>query len=63
MEHRIFTQHGNIAMDVVKVTKFSYMLGDFKIYEDADDYMRNSLLVNYPAAKVIQYKDGKRLDY
>ena len=63
MEHRIFTQHGNIAMDVVKVTKFSYMLGDFKVYEDADNYMRKSLLETYPAAKVIQYKDGKRLDY
>jgi len=61
--HRIFTQHGNIAMDVVKVTKFSYMLGNFKLFEDADDYMRKNLLVNYPAAKVIQYKEGKRLDY
>lgn len=62
-EHRIFTQHGNIALDIVKVTKFSYMLGNFKLYEDADDYMRKNLLVSYPEAKVIQYKDGKRLDY
>ena len=62
-EHRIFTQHGNIAMDVVKVTKYSYMLGNFKLYEDADDYMRKGLLISYPEAKVIQYKNGKRLDY
>jgi len=62
-DHRIFTQHGNIAMDVVKVTKFSYMLGDFKLFEDADSYMRKSLLLTYPEAKVIQYKEGERLDY
>lgn len=62
-DHRIFTQHGNIALDVVKVTKFSYMLGDFNLYEDADDYMRKNLLVTYMEAKVIQYKDGRRLDY
>ena len=63
IDHRIFSQHGNIAMDVVKVTKFSYMLGNFKLFENADSYMRKSLLISYPEAKVIQYKDGKRLDY
>ncbi|MGK0363684.1 MAG: outer membrane protein OmpA-like peptidoglycan-associated protein [Saprospiraceae bacterium] len=62
-QHRIFTQHGNIAMDVVKMTKFSYMLGDYKLYENADGYMRENLLITYPEAKVIQYKVGKRLDY
>ena len=61
--HRIFNQHGNIMLDVVKNEKFSYMIGNFANYEAADDYMRESLLVMYPAAKVIQYKAGERLDY
>ncbi len=62
-DHAVFERHGNITTDVVKNEKYSYMLGNYQTYEAADNYMRKTLLFTYPQAKVIQYKDGKRLDY
>lgn len=61
--HQIFTQHGNIAVGVTRNNIFSYMLGNFDFFETADNYRLQTLTDIYPKAKVIQYKNGERLDY
>ncbi len=62
ISHEIFGRHGNISYDVTKDGTYSYMLGDFDESKDAMSFFTEIIRPQYPHARVIQYKDGNRLN-
>lgn len=62
ISHEIFGRHGNISYDVTKEGNYSYMLGDFAESKDAMSFFTEIIRPQYPHARVIQYKDGNRLN-
>jgi len=60
--HEIFYKHGRITMDQHKDGSFSYLLGAFNELKDADDFLKNILIRQYPNAKVVRYKKGNRIN-
>ena len=60
-EHDIFYQHGNLTMEKISDTKYSYTLGEFKDNETAILFLQDFLIQRYPKAQVIEYVEGERL--
>ncbi len=60
--HEIFFRHGRITMDQQKDGSFSYLLGAFNEYKDAEDFLVNIMAKQYPNAKVVRYKKGNRIN-
>ena len=60
-DHDIFFQHGNLAMEKVSETEYSYTLGTFNDMDTASIFMQDFLLQRYPNARVIEYQEGERL--
>jgi hypothetical protein len=60
-EHDIFFRHGNLSMEKISDTKYSYTLGTFHDNETALLFMQDFLIQLYPKAQVIEYADGERL--
>ena len=62
ISHEIFGRHGQISYDVTKDGTYSYMLGDFNESKDAMSFFTEIIRPQYPHARVIQYKNGNRLN-
>jgi len=60
--HEIFFKHGRITLDQQKDGSFSYLLGAFNEFKDADDFLKNIMIRQYPKAKVVHYKKGNRIN-
>ncbi len=60
--HIIFKQFGNITMEETQDGAYSYMLGEFKKENSAEDYRQTILVKRFPKSKVIQYDKGRRLN-
>jgi len=61
VSHEIFTRHGNITMQQTKEGMYSYMLGEFNEWRDANAFLNNIILGRYPQGKVVRYKRGRRV--
>lgn len=59
----IFKAHGDIIVDEFEPSKFGYMIGEFNNSLDAYDFMKSVLSYRYPAAKVVSYVKGMRVDH
>ncbi len=61
LSHGLFTRHGNLQLEETKEGSFAYMIGDFKKEKEAKGFLKQVLAHQYPDAKVIRYKNGRRL--
>lgn len=61
LSHVIFSRHGNIAMEQKKNGHFAYLIGDFNNKNSASNFLRDIMIGQYPAAKVVKYMDGRRV--
>lgn len=59
--HEIFSKHGNIIMDEQSNGSYSYMMGSFSNWRDANKFLNSIILARYPDARVVRYKNGDRL--
>ncbi|MEL6922695.1 MAG: OmpA family protein [Bacteroidota bacterium] len=59
--HEIFSQHGNITIEEKKDGTYAYLLGSFADVRDAEQFLKNVMIVRYPRAKVVHYQYGNRL--
>ena len=62
VSHEIFGRHGQISYDITKDGTYSYMLGDFNELKDAMSFFTEIIRPQYPHARVIEYKDGNRMN-
>ncbi|MCB9275979.1 MAG: hypothetical protein H6564_18175 [Lewinellaceae bacterium] len=60
--HDIFFQHGNLVMEKLGDHAYSYTIGSFENAADANSFMDNFLKQRYPAARLIEYQEGKRVN-
>ena len=59
--HSIFALHGSITLEKTKKGDYAYLLGEFEDWRDANKFLNSILLSQYPNARLIRYKKGKRL--
>ncbi len=61
-DHSIFKQYGQVKMEQKENGEFAYLLGGFSSEKEASSYMKTIITPRFPAAKVIQYDNGKRVE-
>ncbi len=61
-DHSIFKQYGQVKMEKKSNGEIAYLLGGFSSSKEASSYMEKIITPRFPAAKVIQYENGKRLN-
>ncbi len=59
-DNPIFFRHGRVAEEQLEDQSYAYLVGSFESEEEARAFLDKFISVNYPDAKVIQYKNGKR---
>ncbi len=59
--HSLFTQYGNLILEQTKDGKYAYLLGQFSQEKDAKSFLENIVAPRYPKAKIIQYRNGRRV--
>ncbi len=59
--HDIFFQHGNLSMQMLPDSTYSYLLGDFEKVDQASIFMQDFLLQRYPKAQVVEFNAGERI--
>ncbi|HKK80463.1 MAG TPA: hypothetical protein VJ933_12585 [Phaeodactylibacter sp.] len=59
-EHDLFFQHGNLSMEMLPDSTYSYTLGAFQERPKAERFMYNLLIDRYPDARVVEYEEGER---
>lgn len=57
----LFFKHGNIMLEPLSDSRFSYTVGDFTDADAASNFMQQFILPKYKEARIVQYKEGKRL--
>lgn len=62
VSHEIFGRHGNITYDIAKDGSYSYMLGEFSEAKDAVLFHAQIIRPQYPHSRVIEYKQGNRIN-
>lgn len=58
--HDLFFQHGNITLEELDGTSFSYLIGHFEEKEKAEAFREAFLKDRYPDSKVVGYLEGQR---
>ncbi len=58
--HEIFNRHGNITLEQQPNGIYSYMLGDFRDQQMAENFLKEHLSEKYPMANLVYYYNGKR---
>jgi hypothetical protein len=58
--HDLFFQHGNLSMEMLSDSTYSYTLGQFQERPKAERFMYNLLIDRYPDARVVEYEKGER---
>ncbi len=58
--HDIFFHHGNLSMEMLPDSTYSYTLGNFAELKKAEQFLREALKDRYPEAKVVEYRQGQR---
>ncbi len=61
-DNELFQRHGNLCVEKITDKSYSYTIGSFQSAADADDFLLNFLSTPYPRARLIEYRDGKRLN-
>jgi hypothetical protein len=61
-DNELFQRHGNLCVEKITEKSYSYTIGSFQSAPDADDFLLNFLSKPYPRARLIEYRDGKRLN-
>jgi len=59
-DNPIFFKHGRVAEEQLDDQSYAYLVGSFDSEEEADKFNKKIILENYPDAKIVKYKDGKR---
>ena len=59
--HEIFSKHGKVYKEIIKDGSYSYLFGPFGEWRDANLFLQSAVIGNYKNAKVIRYKNGKRI--
>lgn len=59
--HEVFNRHGNITVEEQPNGIYSYMLGEFRDQQMAENFLKEHLLETYPAANLVLYNNGKRV--
>lgn len=57
----VFFKHGNIVLENLEGNKFSYSIGNFQEEGAAAAFLKQFILPVYRSARIIRYKDGKRM--
>ncbi len=57
----VFFRHGNIVLENLEGNKFSYSIGNFQEESAATAFLKQFILPVYNRARVILYRDGKRM--
>lgn len=60
--HSIFKQYGQVKMEEKENGEFAYLIGGFNSADEAADFLDKILKTRFPAAKVVTYENGKRLE-
>jgi hypothetical protein len=58
--HYVRRSFADLYLEQTKPSSFSYLLGDFQSIEDALIYFEDEIEENFPKAKILEYKQGKR---
>lgn len=58
--HKIFSQHGNIAMEQKENGVHSYLLGSYRDQKEAQLFLKEIMLPRYPNANLVYFSNGKR---
>lgn len=58
----VFAEFGQVMVEENSNPRYIYFIGQFKSHDNAIAYMKNIIGVRYQAAKIIQFKNGKRLN-
>lgn len=58
--HDLFFQHGNISVEMLPDSTYSYTLGQFEARPKAERFLYDLLIDRYPDARVVEYLKGKR---
>jgi outer membrane protein OmpA-like peptidoglycan-associated protein len=59
--HEIFSKHGKIYKEIKKDGSYVYLFGTFGEWRDANLFLQTVVIDNYKDAKIIQFKNGKRI--
>ncbi len=59
--HEIFSRHDEITQELTKEGTHAYLFGPFADWRSANKFLRSIDAEAYPHAKVVRYKNGKRL--
>ena len=59
-DHDLFFQHGNLSMEMLPDSTYSYTLGQFQERPKAERFLYNLLIDRYPDARVVEYEEGER---
>jgi hypothetical protein len=59
-EHDLFFQHGNLSMEMLPDSTYSYTLGQFQERPKAERFLYDLLIDRYPDARVVKYEEGER---
>ena len=62
LSHEIFSKHGKIYKEVEKNGNYAYLFGPFGEWRDANRFLQSAVSSNYDNAKVVRYKNGKRIE-
>ncbi len=57
----IFEEFGNILVEENLNPKYCYLIGTFVSEEGAEKYLNEVIVSRYPNAKVVRFKEGKRI--
>ena len=59
--HELFRRHGEITVDRQMTGRTAYLLGDFEEWKDANRFLTQVVIQQYPTARIIRYRRGERL--
>lgn len=59
-DHDLFFQHGNITLEQLGESQFSYLIGHFEVKAKAETFRASFLEERYPGSRVVGYLGGKR---
>lgn len=57
----VFAKYGGIMLEEMSNPKYCYLLGQFKTFQGAKQYLSAVIQYTFPNAKIIRYKKGKRI--
>lgn len=61
-DNQIFAEFGNLLVEETLNPKYCYVIGGFNTEEGAQKHLDLVISSRYPNAKVIEYKNGKRVN-